>query len=319
VRDYAVNDRRTPERVEQSLTHLRESFAGNLAAAITSDRIKAFAMRRRGEGAANATINRELSALKRAFRLAAEVRKVAFVPHIKMLKEDNARKGFFEPEQFASVLAKLPADLKPLAQTAYITGWRVPSELQTREWKHVDFKAGWLRLEPGETKNADGRMFPLTAELRAVLEAQRERTEALEQATGRIITWVFWRVKGPGVRKDGQSVGSFRKAWMTACIAAGLGREIRDEAGKLIGKQAFRLSHDFRRTGVRNLERAAVPRSVAMKLTGHKTEEVYRRYAIVAEADLQEGAAKLAALHASLTAPPKVVAMAARRGRRRSS
>ena len=47
---------------------------------------------------------------------------------------------------------------------------------------------------------------------------------------------------------------------------------------------------------MRNLERAAVPRSVAMQLTGHTTESVYRRYAIVAEADLSEGVAKLAGL-----------------------
>ena len=54
-----------------------------------------------------------------------------------------------------------------------------------------------------------------------------------------------------------------------------------------------RFVRDLRRTAVRNFERVGVPRSVAMKLTGHKTETIYRRYAIVAEADLREGVAKV--------------------------
>lgn len=52
---------------------------------------------------------------------------------------------------------------------------------------------------------------------------------------------------------------------------------------------------------MRNLERAGVPRSVAMKLTGHKTESIYRRYAIVSEADLSVGVAKLAKLYREQT------------------
>ena len=70
----------------------------------------------------------------------------------------------------------------------------------------------------------------------------------------------------------------FRKAWTSAWEAAGV---------------AGRIRHDFRRTAVRNLERAGVPRSVAMKITGHKTESVYRRYAIVRDADLQDAVRKL--------------------------
>ncbi len=71
----------------------------------------------------------------------------------------------------------------------------------------------------------------------------------------------------------------FRKAWWTACSRAGV---------------PGRIPHDVRRTAVRDLERAGVLRSVAMKIMGHKTESVYRRYAIVSDPDLQEAARKLA-------------------------
>lgn len=50
-----------------------------------------------------------------------------------------------------------------------------------------------------------------------------------------------------------------------------------------------------------------MPRSVAMQLTGHKTEAVYRRSAIVAEVDLWEGMAKLATLHAAPAAARTVL------------
>ena len=170
--------------------------------------------------------------------------------------------------------AYLPDDLKAVFEVAYITGWCVKSEILTRHWSHVDFHSGWIRLEPGETKNSEGRQFPLTPDLRAALERQGGRTRAGEDATDTIIPWMFHR--------SGKPIKSFRRAWVTVCTKAGI---------------PGRLPHDFRRSAVRNLERAGGPRSTAMKMVGHRTEGIYRRYAIVDEAMLKEGAAKLQILH----------------------
>jgi len=101
-----------------------------------------------------------------------------------MLEERNTRTGFFEPELFRAVLRSLPEDLKAVFEVAYVTGWRVKSEILTRPWDHVDFKAGWLRLESGESKNAEGRMFPLTPDLRAALQRQRTGTDATQKGHG---------------------------------------------------------------------------------------------------------------------------------------
>jgi hypothetical protein len=95
----------------------------------------------------------------------------------------------------------------------------------------------------------------------------------VQSKSDRIIPHVFHR--------NGEPIKCFRGSWMTACKAAGV---------------PGRIFHDLRRTAVRNFERAGVPRSVAMKLTGHKTEAVYRRYAIVSDADLRAAADKLAAM-----------------------
>jgi integrase len=80
-----------------------------------------------------------------------------------MLHVDSARKGFFGRDQYEAVLRHLPEFLRPVATIAYITGWRTKSELLTRQWRHVDFANGWLRLEPGESKNGQARNFPFHA------------------------------------------------------------------------------------------------------------------------------------------------------------
>jgi len=123
--------------------------------------------------------------------------KVATKPYISKLATNNARKGFFEYDQFQAVLAHLPDDIKPVVEVAYLTGWRIDSEILTRQRHHLDLKAGWLRLDPNESKNREGRMFPLTPRLREVLEKQIAKTEALQKELGKIIPHLFHRNGAP--------------------------------------------------------------------------------------------------------------------------
>lgn len=276
VNDYKANARRSLNRAEDALNHLRSFFGSDRASDITSDRVTAYVTFRQGEKAANATINTELAALCRMFALGIRAGKIANKPHVAKLQLNNARKGFFESEQFFAVLKHLPDEIKPVAVTAYVTGWRVHDEILTRQKHHLDLKAAWLRLEPGETKNNEGRMFPLTPMLREALERQVQKTEVLQRAKGVIIPWLFHRA--------GKPIRTFRRSWLTACKAAGV-------PGK--------IPHDFRRTACRNLERAGVDRASAMKIVGHKTEAIYRRYAIADEGMLKEAAEKLSLLHRS--------------------
>ena len=81
------------------------------------------------------------------------------------------------------------------------------------------------------------------------------------------------------LHRDGQPIKSYRIAWQHACEAAGIPDAI---------------PHDFRRTAARNLIRAGVSEPVAMRITGHLTPSVFRRYDITAQTDIREGLGKLA-------------------------
>lgn len=284
VTNYRLNGRKSEKRVEVALVHLREFFTFARVPDITADRVALYIATRQEEKAAPATIRYELTMLKRAFKLAIQAGKATHCPHIPSVSVNNARKGFFETDEFKSVEQKLPEPLRPFVRFLHLTGWRAGEALGLK-WAGVDFAAKVIRLEPGVTKNGEGREFPFAAfpALAELLQEQRDRTSALERKHSRIIVPVFHR--------EGRAIRSYARSWTAACKAAGI---------------PGRLVHDLRRTAVRNLERAGVSRSVAMKLTGHKTEAVYRRYAITSAADLSEGVAKLSALHDASSSPQKV-------------
>ena len=274
VDDYGANGRKSLDRAQRSLAHLRETFAHARAMDITTDAMTAY-VRARLEVAKPATVRLELAALGRMFTLAVRAGKMSHRPHLPQLEVHNVRKGFFEDREIEAVLARLPADVRVLVEFVYLTGWRIGEAIRL-PWRNVDFAAGTVRLEPGTTKNDEGRTFPFATlpRLKALLREQREHTSALERENGCLIPHVFHR--------GGRPIRSFHAAWRAACARAGV---------------PGRLVHDLRRTAVRRFERAGVARSVAMKLTGHKTESIYRRYAIVSVSDLAEGVLKVAQLN----------------------
>jgi integrase len=270
--EYRTNARRSIDRADLSCRHLKRFFGGRSAVTVRGVDVVGYADLRLQGKAAVATVNRELAALRRAYRLAIRQGLLVTMPPITTLREDNVRVGFFEADQFEAVCRRLRDVEADVARFCYHTGWRTKSEVFPLKWAQVDWAGGFVRLEPGTTKNREGRAFLMIPALRAILERRVEHTRRCERAQGRIIPWVFHR--------KGQVVKTMSTAWRTACKKA---------------RVPGRFLHDLRRTAVRNLERASVARSVAMKMTGHKTESVYRRYAIVSEGDLREAGAKLTA------------------------
>jgi integrase len=297
--DYRVNERDTLNRATWVVECLKKSFEGMRVTDITTDRIQAHVEKRMEDGLANASINRELAALKRMFNLAARCTppKVNLVPYIPMLKESNVRKGFFEIEEFIRLRNVLPSYVKPVVTFAYHTGWR-EGEIFNLTWDKVDLKEGIIVLNPGETKNEGARTLYLNEEL-------LKEIKALQNDRQLGCPYIF--------HYNGNKIKSLKTVWKTACIKAGLCEPRKDENGNIVVKKLkkgkvkekiemrpTKLFHDFRRTGVRNMVRAGIPERVAMMISGHKTRSVFERYNIVSNQDLKEAAKKTQIYHEKL-------------------
>src|SRR5262249_45507883 len=130
------------------------------------------------------------------------------------LPEHNARQGFFEAPEFEAVVGALPEYLQDVARFAYLTGWR-KGEIVSLQWADVDLQGGAIRLRPEHSKNGRGRIVMLDGDLGALIQRRvQARLTVTRQGEAKVCDRVFHR--------DGEPTGDFRKAWTTACVAAGL-------------------------------------------------------------------------------------------------
>ena len=281
--DYQINKRKTARRVDEYMNHLNTFFRKMRATSITTERIKAYIVKRQQQEAANGTINRELACLKRMFRLGFQQtpQMVARVPHIPQLKEHNIRSGFFEHEDFLALRGALPDYAQVAASLAYYSGMRM-GEVCSLQWRQVNWTEGKLYLRAQDTKTNTPRVLYLTGDLYRVLQAWKNRCDMKWPAC----PWICHR---GGIRLQ-----SLKHSWRKACQAVGLGQMVKDATK---GRKVWqgKIPHDFRRTAVRNMVRAGVPEKVAMAISGHKTRSVFDRYNIVNEKDLEQAAQSLSA------------------------
>lgn len=302
IMNYRANGHRSLADLEARWRlHLQPAFGHLTAAMVTTQRVDTYKADRLNKGAKKATVNRELAIMKGAFyyALRSTPPKIHAVPYIPLLDErDNVRKGFVEPEdhdRLASECAHCGLWLRAMFEVGYTFGWR-SGELLDLRVRNVDLAANTLRLDPGTTKNLEGRLVVMTRAVRELVTASL----CGKKPNDHVFT-----------RKDGRPVKAFRGAWRSTCCRAGLGKMVCPECGtEVTNKKRHRgvcasgwkrsplkydglLFHDLRRTAVRNLVRAGVPEKVAMLISGHKNRNVFERYNISNDRDVRAAAVSL--------------------------
>jgi len=238
--------------------NIRPYFGQTKVSRLTTKTLKEYRQKRLAEGRAETTCNRELSILRIALNLGRKCTppKVIVIPHFPMVREENARQGFLTDQQYAKLRDVLPDYLRPLFVVAYFTGVRL-GELLAWTWDKVDFRQGFVTLSAEETKSGYARAVPIIGgDMRTWLEWSRDNANGCD--------YVFHRAGSP--------IKHFRAAWATACQSA--------EVPEL-------KFHDLRRTAVRNMRRAGVAQVVRMRITGHRTDSMERRYNIVDIEDIR--------------------------------
>jgi integrase len=245
-------------------------------------------------GVPSATINRPLQHLVTAYNFALKRGDLTQAPYIRVLAEKgNARRGFLSAQEMDVVISHLPEYLKDFTAYGFKTGSR-SGEIKQLRWEmvHGDDE---IHIPGDITKNRKARVIPIDEEL-AELLARRQVARRVELAG--IVTlspYIFFHIRKGRI----VPVGDFKKAWHSACVAAGVGIFVCEKCGaegtalacsdcKGLTKYRGKIFHDLRRSAARDMLKAGIPRAIAKKLTGHLSDSMLDRYSIVEVDDMRE-------------------------------
>lgn len=247
--------------------HLTPFFGGKLLSEIKPQDIEGFRVQRKkpdGTRASVQTINHDHIALKHCLNVAIRRGLIQSNPASKvpLPNPNNERDRVLTDEEWERLYTAAKAHLRPVLLTAYQLGQRF-SEIVGLTWDRVDLKRGFITLRSVDTKTRTGRQVPMTPDVKMTLQ-RLARSRSL--ATRHVFTY------------KGRPLQRVSRSFKTALVEAG----IRD----------FRF-HDLRHCASTNLRRAGVDTATAMKIVGHKSEKMWKRYNAIEEQDLTQAAQKV--------------------------
>jgi integrase len=277
--DYLNRGGKDWGRLEIAWARLKPMFENVAVTQVTTNAISTYVAARQAQGMTNATVNRELALLKAAFHHGARCTPpmVTTIPAFpRALREAKPRQGFVEPAQYAALIKNCKALwLRTLVTAAFSFGFR-KGELLNLQKKHLDLLGRMITLV--DTKNGESRLVPMTAELHGLLC----QCVSGKDDDGFVFT-----------RENGVPVVDPRDDWYSACLAAGLGKfvqRVREDGSKFQSYVGLQM-HDLRRSAIRQMRKHhKIDETTCMKISGHKTASVFRRYNIVTGDDLQNAA-----------------------------
>ena len=195
--------------------------------------------------------------------------------HVPKPNPQNERDRVVSAEEWECLKSTLAPHLQRVLTVAYDVGPR-KGELLNLEWSDVDMRRKEFSLR--RTKNGELRMVPMTPAVYTVFqECWKER---------RLDTNRVFLYKDRPIQRIGT-------AFKAACRRAGI--------------KGLRV-HDLRHTASTNLRRAGVDTATAMKIVGHKSDRMHRRYNTIEPEDLQKAAAKLHSFRTNTVITPDGIA-----------
>ena len=247
LESYSKPNKKSWQRDEASIKHLKRSFGGKYLFEISSLNIENYKRKRMEEKAMPGTIDKELGCLKHIFVKAKEWGKIKENPAIKvkLLRIDNARLRYLEEEEIKKLVNACSDHLKPIVIVALLTGMR-RGEVLGLKWRDTDFNQKVIYLL--NTKNGEKRVIYMNEIVYSTLLGVKRREDS---------PYVF-------CKKDGKPYGNLRKSFATALEKAGI--------------KDFHF-HDLRHSYGSQLAMKGYPLQAIQKLMGHKSIRMTQRYA----------------------------------------